>query len=85
MNQPGTGTERAETGEKEPKGATSSDRSGEKKVGLKGGVGMGKADGGSRPADMGKHDGRLGEHNDGKKGEREVYSHVRTPHEQDGY
>jgi hypothetical protein len=67
MNQSGTGTERAETGEKEPKG-------------------VGKADRGSRPCGhMGKNDGRLGEHNDGNKGEREVYSHVRTPHEQDGY
>ena len=35
---------RHESGEKEPKGAVSSDRGGERSTGMKNGVGMGKAD-----------------------------------------
>ena len=92
MEQPKTdyGT-RGETGEKLPKGATSSGKSAGRKETLKAGVGMGKSDksgqmegaSGRTAAHMGKHDGRLGEFNDGKQGEREVYSHKRMEHEQD--
>ena len=72
------------SGEKMPKGVLASDTSGEKKVGLKGGVGMGKADGlGLREAShAGKYDGRLGELKGGSK-EHECYSHKRVEHEQD--
>jgi len=74
------------TGEKLPKGATSSDMSGERKQKLVGGVAMGKMDAmGSRPlSHAGNFEGKLGELNDGNMGEREVYSHVRTAHAQDG-
>jgi hypothetical protein len=74
------------TGEKLPKGATASDMSGERKQKLVGGVAMGKMDAmGSRPlSHAGNFEGKLGELNDGNMGEREVYSHVRTAHAQDG-
>ena len=51
------------SGEKVPKGVLASDTSGERKAPIKGGVGMGKADGlGLREAShAGKYDGRLGE------------------------
>lgn len=73
------------TGDKLPKGADSSDTTGERKVALKGGVGMGKMDGlGSRPlSHAGNFEGRLGELNDGNMGERMVYEHKRMPHAQD--
>ena len=74
------------TGGKMPKGADSSDMSGEKKLKLVGGVAMGKMDAmGSRPlSHAGNFEGKLGEMNDGNMGERECYSHVRTAHAQDG-
>jgi len=73
------------TGEKLPKGATASDMSGERKQKLVGGVAMGKMDAmGSRPlSHAGNFEGKLGELNDGNMGERECYSHKRTPHAQD--
>jgi hypothetical protein len=73
------------SGEKMPKGVLASDTSGEKKVAVKGGVGMGKADGlGLREAShAGKYDGRLGELKGGSK-EHDCYSHKRMAHEQDG-
>ena len=72
------------SGEKMPKGVLASDTSGEKKVAVKGGVGMGKADGlGLREAShAGKYDGRLGELKGGAR-EHECYSHKRVEHEQD--
>lgn len=46
MNQPGASEgERGETGEREPRGAKSSDSKGERKEGIKNGVAMGKMDG----------------------------------------
>ena len=73
------------TGDKLPKGADSSDATGERKLALRGGVAMGKMDGlGSRPlSHAGNFEGRIGELNDGNMGERECYSHVRTAHVQD--
>lgn len=73
------------TGATPPKGATSSDTSGERKRPIEGGVGMGKADGlGLREAShMGAHDGRLGEMK-GHHGEKVIYDHKRVAHEQDG-
>ena len=72
------------SGEKIPKGALSSDTSGERRRPIEGGVGMGKMDGiGEREAShMGHHDGRMGEMNTGTK-EANVYEHKRTPHVQD--
>ena len=72
------------SGEKMPKGVLSSDTSGERKMPLKGGVGMGKADGlGMRMAShAGMHDGRLGEMKGGSS-EKECYSHERYEHAQD--
>ena len=72
------------TGATPPKGATSSDTSGERKRPIEGGVGMGKADGlGLREAShMGHHDGRLGEMK-GHHGEKSVYDHKRYEHAQD--
>lgn len=73
------------SGEKVPKGALSSDTSGERKAKIVGGVGMGKMDSmGSRPmSHAGNFEGKLGEMNDGNKGERECYSHKRVGHDQD--
>jgi len=73
------------SGEKVPSGALSSDTSGERKMPLKGGVGMGKADGiGMRQAShAGMHDGRCGEMK-GHMGEKTVYEHKRYDHDQDG-
>jgi len=72
------------SGEKMPKGVLASDTSGERKMALKGGVGMGKADGlGLREAShAGKYDGRLGELKGGAK-EHDCYSHKRMEHAQD--
>jgi len=72
------------SGEKMPKGVLASDTSGERKMSLKGGVAMGKADGlGLREAShAGKYDGRLGELKGGAK-EHECYSHERMEHAQD--
>lgn len=86
MKQSGTQYgQRGETGEKLPKGVTSSDKSGEKSVKVHGGVGIGKADsiGARDKSHLGKHDGHQGEFNDGKSGERVVYEHKRTAHDQD--
>ena len=80
MKQPKTdyGT-KGESGEKEPKGATSSDRGGEKSTRMKNGVGMGSADDtGGRAA--GSKD--LGEVNTGRN-ESTFYTHQRIPHDQD--
>jgi hypothetical protein len=81
---------RGESGEKLPKRDTASDTSGERHESTKNGVGMGKSDktgvmyGKGRPAEhMGKHDGRLGEHNTGNMGETVIYEHNRVPHDQD--
>ena len=73
------------TGAKAPKGASSSDMSGERKMPLKGGIAMGKMDSlGSRPmSHAGNFEGKLGEMNDGNMGERTVYDHKRVPHAQD--
>ena len=73
------------SGEKIPKGALSSDTTGERKVKMVGGVGMGKMDAmGSRPmSHAGNFEGKLGELNDGNMGERECYSHKRVGHDQD--
>lgn len=73
------------SGEKIPKGALSSDTTGERKMAIKGGVGMGKADGlGLREAShAGKFDGRLGELKGGAR-EHIAYDHKRIEHEQDG-
>jgi len=76
------------TSAKAPTGAASSDRSGEKKVSIKGGVGMGKADmtgsqeHGVGREGMGANDGRKGEFK-GHKGESVVYDHKRYDHDQD--
>jgi len=67
-----------------PKGATSSDTSGERKMKIQGGVGMGMADGiGLREAShMGMHDGRKGEMKGGTS-EATCYEHKRYEHAQD--
>ena len=72
------------TGATPPKGALSSDTSGERKAPIRGGVGMGKMDGlGMRDGGhMGKHDGRLGEMK-GHHGEKVIYDHKRVAHHQD--
>ena len=72
------------TGATPPKGATSSDSSGERKRPIEGGVGMGKMDGiGSRDAKhMGMHDGRMGEMK-GDSSEANCYDHKRMSHVQD--
>jgi len=72
------------TGATPPKGATSSDSSGERKRPIEGGVGMGKMDGiGSRDAKhMGMHDGRMGEMKGGSS-EASCYDHKRMSHVQD--
>ena len=74
------------SGEKMPKGVNASDMSGERKAKIVGGVAMGKMDSmGSRPlSHAGNFEGKLSELNDGNMGERECYSHKRTPHAQDG-
>ena len=73
------------SGEKVPKGVLASDTSGERKAPIKGGVGMGKADGlGLREAShAGKYDGRLGELKGGAR-EHVAYDHKRIEHEQNG-
>lgn len=89
MSQEGTTYgERGESGEKEPKNVEASDRSGERKGRIIGGVGIGKADqkgsveDGIGRSGMGSHDGRMGEFKGGNKGEVNVYSHKRLPHDQ---
>ena len=73
------------SGEKMPKGVLASDTSGERKMAIKGGVGMGKADGlGLREAShAGKFDGKLGELKGGAR-EHVAYDHKRVAHDQDG-
>jgi hypothetical protein len=71
------------TGATPPKGATSSDGSGERKRPIQGGVAMGMMDGGSRDAKhMGMHDGRMGEMKGGSS-EASCYDHKRMSHVQD--
>ena len=70
------GGHKGASGEHEPKGAKASDSGGERHGGINGGVGMGKADDHGRGSDHGKHDGRTGEFNTGKR-ESSVYSHQR--------
>ena len=79
MNQKGVdrGT-RHETGEREPKRAMSSDGSGEKRERIVAGVGMGMKD--KMPerdgSHIGKHEGNVGEFNEGRK-ESVCYHHSR--------
>ena len=80
---------KGETGEKEPKGVISSDKSGDRKVSMTGGVGIGKADktgvalhGVGRDG-FGSFEGHKGEFNTGSK-EHEAYTHKREAHDQDG-
>jgi hypothetical protein len=71
------------TGATPPKGALSSDTTGERKRPIQGGVGMGMMDGGSRDGKhMGMHDGRLGELKNGSS-ESNCYDHKRMSHVQD--
>jgi hypothetical protein len=72
------------TGATPPKGALSSDTTGERKRPIEGGVGMGKMDGiGLREAShMGMHDGRKGEMKGGSS-EETCYEHKRMAHVQD--
>ena len=78
------GGAKSSTGATTPKGATSSDTSGERKRPIEGGVGMGKMDGiGLREAShMGMHDGRKGEMKGGTS-ESNCYEHKRIAHVQD--
>lgn len=81
MKQTGTdyGSKKGETGEREPKGATSSDTSGEKTKSMKNGVAMGQAAGtGGRSAGGPER----GEMNTGRS-ESTCYNHKRIPHAQD--
>ena len=83
MKQPGTDKgERAETGEKEPKGAKASDSGGERKARVLNGVGMGKADstGDREGGHIGKHEGLVGEYNEGRK-EGVCYTHDRKSYQ----
>jgi hypothetical protein len=76
MNQEGTDRgEKGETGEREPKGATASDTSGERKMAMKNGVGMGEKDATGRSGD-GKHEGHVGQFNTGRGSSTEhFYKH----------
>ena len=79
MNQKGTDRGvKHETGEREPKGAKASDGGGEKRVKLLNGVGMGKEDDlkGRHAGHVGKHEGDVGEFNEGRK-ENVCYHHSR--------
>ena len=79
MKQPdGSMGTKGETGEREPKGSTSSDTSGERHERLKNGVAMGKADA------TGRSEGgpERGEFNGGRS-ESTCYNHKRIPHAQD--
>lgn len=80
MRQPGTdkGT-RGETGEKYPAGVKSSDEGGERKEKLVGGVAQGKRDQitGRDGAHLGKHEGLVGEANEGRK-EGTFYTHKKS-------
>jgi hypothetical protein len=78
------GGAKSSTGATPPKGALSSDTSGERKRPIEGGVGMGKMDGiGLREAShMGMHDGRKGEMKGGSS-ESTCYEHKRMAHVQD--
>ena len=93
MRQKGTDFgQRGETGEKFPKGVTSSDHTGSKKEKLDKGVGHGKADKhgtmeggvGRHEHHMGKHEGHHGEFNTGTHPSHHVhYEHKRVEHVQD--
>ena len=80
MQQPGTdrGT-KGETGEREPKGAKSSDSGGERREKLVAGVALGKADRmpGRDGSHLGKHEGMVGEVNEGRH-EGVCYHHTRS-------
>jgi hypothetical protein len=71
---------RHESGEREPKGAKASDHTGEKRERIVAGVGMGKAD--RMPlrdaGHIGKHEGLVGEHNEGRQTSGTCYDHKRT-------
>lgn len=68
---------KGEAGEREPKGATSSDNRSERHAKVKNGVGMGKEDDGRAAGGP-----ERGEFNTGRS-ESTCYSHKRIPHEQD--
>lgn len=70
--------EKGETGEREPKGAKSSDTGGERKERLVAGVALGKKDGMPmrEKSHLGKHEGLVGEVNEGRK-EGVCYAHNR--------
>lgn len=71
---------KGQTGESVTGRAISSDRSGEKRVGIAGGVGMGEFDDlkGRHKEHIGRHDGRTGEHNTGKQsGDGHFYEHAK--------
>ena len=85
-------SEKAETGEKEPKGAKASDSSGERKsktpmenetkekTGMSGEMlpkGAETADHGRPKAHMGKNDGHIGEYNTGREEGKVHYEHKR--------
>ena len=78
------GNKQGETGEREPKGATSRDMTGERHAKIVAGVAMGKADslGARDGSHMGRHEGDVGEFNEGTK-TGVCYDHVRSSHPQD--
>jgi hypothetical protein len=78
--------ERAETGEKEPKGAKSSDPSGTKSKGKINGVGIGQADkAGNSVQGVGRSGMGAKEHGEYNTGRSEstCYNHKRVSHPQD--
>ena len=85
MKQPKTdyGT-KGETGEREPKGSKASDSGGERGARILNGVGMGKEDStGSREGGhLGKHEGLVGEYNEGRK-ESVCYTHDRKSYQRE--
>lgn len=88
MKQPGTDLSlKNPTGEREPKGADASDRSGEKSGRTVGGVPFGRADQhgtmeqGVGRQNIGQHEGGVGEFNSGSSASV-CYEHKRLPHDQ---
>ena len=85
MKQPKTdyGT-KGETGEREPKGAKASDSSGERRERMIAGVAMGKADDmkGRNAAHVGKHEGMVGEINQGRH-DGVIYNHTRSAYKRE--
>jgi hypothetical protein len=85
MNQPGIDKgERGESGERIPKSAKASDTGGERKARVVNGVGMGKADmpTGRDNSHIGKHEGDVGEYNEGRK-EGVCYTHDRKSYQKE--